>query len=62
VCKINVDSDLRLAMTAKIRQSLHENPSNFDPRKYLSPAREAIKEIVEHKIKNVMHSENKIQQ
>lgn len=62
VCKINVDSDLRLAMTAKIRQSLHENPSNFDPRKYLSPAREAIKEIVKHKIKNVMHSENKIQQ
>lgn len=60
VCKINVDSDLRLAMTAKIRQSLHENPSNFDPRKYLSPAREAIKEIVKHKIKNVTHSENKI--
>ncbi len=60
VCKINVDSDLRLAMTAKIRKSLHENPSNFDPRKYLLPAREAIKEIVKHKIKNVMHSENKI--
>ncbi|MBR2734823.1 MAG: class II fructose-1,6-bisphosphate aldolase [Clostridia bacterium] len=60
VCKINVDSDLRLAMTAKIRRSLYENPSNFDPRKYLSPAREAIKSIVKHKIKNVMHSENKI--
>lgn len=60
VCKINVDSDLRLAMTAKIRNSLHEMPSNFDPRKYLSPAREAIKEVVKHKIKNVMHSENKI--
>lgn len=60
VCKINVDSDLRLAMTSKIRKSLYENPSNFDPRKYLSPAREAIKEIVKHKIKNVMHSENKI--
>lgn len=60
VCKINVDSDLRLAMTAKIRKNLYENPSNFDPRKYLSPAREAIKSIVEHKIKNVMHSENKI--
>lgn len=59
VCKINVDSDLRLAMTAKIRQNLYENPSNFDPRKYLSPARDAIKSIVRHKIKNVMHSENK---
>ncbi len=57
VCKINVDSDLRLAMTAKIRKSLYENPENFDPRKYLSPAREAICEIVKHKIKNVMHSD-----
>ncbi len=56
VCKINVDSDLRLAMTAKIRKSLFENPENFDPRKYLSPAREAIKEIVKHKIKDVMGS------
>ena len=60
VCKINIDSDLRLAMTAKIRQSLCKNPSNFDPRNYLSSAREAIKEIVKHKIKNVMHSNNKI--
>ncbi len=54
VCKINVDSDLRLAMTARIRKSLAENPENFDPRKYLSPARDAVKEIVKHKIKNVM--------
>lgn len=54
VCKINVDSDLRLAMTAQIRKSLAENPENFDPRKYLSPARDAITEIVKHKIKNVM--------
>ncbi len=54
VCKINVDSDLRLAMTAKIRKSLFENPENFDPRSYLSPARDAIKEIVKHKIENVM--------
>lgn len=54
VCKINVDSDLRLAMTAKIRKSLFENPENFDPRNYLSPARKAIEEIVKHKIKNVM--------
>ena len=56
VCKINVDSDLRLAMTAKIRRSLSENPSNFDPRKYLLPARSAIKEIVAHKIKNILHT------
>ena len=59
VCKINVDSDLRLAMTAAIRKSLAENPSNFDPRKYLTPAREAIKEVVKHKIENVMGSKNK---
>lgn len=60
VCKINVDSDIRLAMTAKIRRSLSENPSNFDPRKYLLPARSAVKTIVAHKIKNVLHSEQKI--
>lgn len=54
VCKINVDSDLRLAMTAKIRKSLFENPENFDPRKYLSPARNAIESIVKHKIINVL--------
>lgn len=54
VCKINIDSDLRLAMTAKIREAMALNPANFDPRKYLSPAREAIKEIVEHKIINVL--------
>lgn len=54
VCKINVDSDLRLAMTAKIRKSLFENPENFDLRKYLSPARDAIESIVKHKIINVL--------
>lgn len=59
VCKINVDSDLRLAMTASLRRSLAENPSNFDPRKYLAPAREAIKEVVKHKIINVLGSQNK---
>ncbi len=59
VCKINVDSDLRLAMTAKIRKSLAENPENFDPRNYLSPARTAIKDIVKHKIQNVMCSAGK---
>lgn len=54
VCKINIDSDLRLAMTAKVRESLSLDPANFDPRKYLAPARTAIKDIVEHKIVNVL--------
>ncbi len=56
VCKVNIDTDLRLAMTAAIRRELHENPSNFDPRKYLDPGRDAIKEMVKHKIKNVLGS------
>ena len=59
VCKINIDSDLRLAMTAKIRKNLYEYPENFDPRKYLSCARDAITEIVKHKIINVMNSNNR---
>lgn len=54
VCKINIDTDLRLAMTASIRQVLVENPSEFDPRKYLGPGRNAIKNMVAHKIKNVL--------
>jgi len=54
VCKINIDSDLRLAMTAAIRKYLYEHPEDFDPRKYLGPAREAIKDIVKHKIINVL--------
>lgn len=54
VCKINIDSDLRLAMTAKVREALDQDPKNFDPRKYLSPARDAIQEIVEHKIVEVL--------
>ncbi len=56
VCKINIDTDLRLAMTASIRKILAENPSEFDPRKYLGPARDAIKEMVRHKIVNVLNS------
>ena len=56
VAKINIDTDLRLAMTAAIRQFMAENPSEFDPRKYLGPAREAIKGMVKHKIKNVLGS------
>lgn len=59
VCKINVDSDLRLAMTAGIRKHLWENPTHFDPRQYLTPGREFIKEVVRHKIKNVLGCENK---
>ena len=54
VCKINIDSDLRLAMTGTIRQFMNENPSKFDPREYLKPARANIKEMVRHKLINVL--------
>lgn len=53
VCKINVDTDLRMALTAAIRKVFVESPAEFDPRKYLGPGRSAIEEIVQHKIKNV---------
>ncbi len=56
VCKINIDSDGRLAMTAKIRESLHNDPSNFDPRKYLGPAREELIQMITHKNDNVLGS------
>jgi len=59
VSKINVDTDLRLAMTANIRKVFGEKPSEFDPRKYLAPAREAVKEIVSYKIANVFCSTDK---
>jgi fructose-bisphosphate aldolase class II len=59
VCKINIDSDLRLAMTGSVRKQLAENPENFDPRQYLKAAREAIKEMVKHKIVNVLGSDGK---
>ena len=59
VCKINVDSDLRLALTAGVRKHLAENPSHFDPRQYLADGRANIAEIVSHKIKNVLGSEGK---
>lgn len=59
VCKINIDTDLRLSMTAMIRKIFTENPSEFDPRKYLGPARDAIKEMVRHKIVNVLGSADK---
>jgi len=59
VSKINVDTDLRLAMTANIRKVFGEKPSEFDPRKYLAPARDAVKEVVSYKIANVFCSNNK---
>jgi len=59
VCKINIDTDLRLALTACIRQYFVEHPSEFDPRKYLGPGRTAIKEMVAHKIRNVLGCSNK---
>jgi len=54
VCKINIDTDIRLAMTATIRKHFAENPADFDPRQYLVPARKAVKEMVQRKIKNVL--------
>lgn len=59
VCKINIDSDLRVAFTAAIRKHLSENPSHFDPRQYLGDARANMKEMVKHKIINVLGSANK---
>jgi len=59
VCKINIDSDLRLAMTGTVRKYLAEHPSEFDPRKYLGPARENIKQLVKHKIIDVLGCDGK---
>ncbi|MBQ4435505.1 MAG: class II fructose-1,6-bisphosphate aldolase [Clostridia bacterium] len=59
VCKINIDTDLRMAMTASIRQHFAEHPDHFDPRQYLKPAREAIKEMVKHKIIDVLGCDGK---
>lgn len=59
VCKINIDSDLRLAMTAAIRKHMAENPADFDPRQYLKPARAAIKELVKHKLVHVLGCDGK---
>ena len=60
VCKINIDTDLRLAMTASIRKHFAEHPGDFDPRQYLKPARSAIQDMVAHKIKNVLNSSNRL--
>ena len=54
VCKINIDSDLRLALTASIREHFTEHPDHFDPRQYLTPGRAAIREMVKHKLVNVL--------
>ena len=59
VCKINIDSDLRLAMTASIRKYLNEHPDHFDPRQYLKPARQAIKDMVTHKLIDVLGCDHK---
>ena len=60
VCKINIDSDLRLAMTGTIRKFFNDHPEKFDPREYLKPARENIKQLVKHKIVDVLGCDNKI--
>lgn len=59
VCKINIDSDIRLSMTAAIRKYMAENPSHFDPRQYLAPARDAVRAMVAYKIKNVLGCDGK---
>ena len=59
VCKINIDSDLRLAMTAGIREHYQQHPEHFDPRQYIAPGRDYIRELVEHKIKEVLGSDGK---
>ena len=59
VCKINIDSDLRLAMTGTIRKFFEEHPDKFDPREYLKPARQAIKDLVAHKIVDVLGCDHK---
>ena len=59
VCKINIDSDIRLAMTAAIRRTLVNNPSAFDPREYLGEGRKAVKDMVIHKIRDVLGSAGK---
>ena len=61
VCKINIDSDGRLAMTAAVREVLATKPAEFDPRKYLGPARESLKKLYEHKLINVLGSAGKVQ-
>ena len=61
VCKINIDSDGRLAMTAAVREVFANKPAEFDPRKYLGPAREALKELYKHKTVHVLGSANRVE-
>jgi fructose-bisphosphate aldolase class II len=61
VCKINIDTDLRLAMTAAVRKTFGDSPKIFDPRKYLGAGRDAIQRVVEYKIENVLGSENSLE-
>ncbi len=60
ICKINIDTDIRLAMTANIRKVFAEQPEAFDPRTYLAPARQAVKDMVQHKIRHVLGCSHKI--
>ena len=62
VCKINIDSDSRLAFTAAVRRVFDEKPSEFDPRKFCGPARDLMYELYSHKIKEVLGSDNKLAQ
>lgn len=58
ICKVNIDTDLRLALTAEVRKYIAENPAEFDPRKYLGAGRDAIRDMVQHKIRNVLNASN----
>ena len=60
ICKINIDTDIRLAVTAEVRKYLAEHPEDFDPRQYLKPARAAVQEIVQHKMRNVLGCSGKM--
>ena len=62
VCKINIDSDSRLAFTAAVRRVLHDNPGEFDPRKFCGPARDEMEKMYKHKIIDVLGSDNKLAQ
>lgn len=62
VCKINIDSDSRLAFTAAVRKVFAEKPGEFDPRKYCGPARDLMTELYKHKIVDVLGSDNKLAQ
>ena len=59
MCKVNIDSDGRLAMTAMVRKMLTDNPKNFDPRKYLGPARDELIDLMKHKNEAVLGSAGK---